>query len=317
MTRTALSTLSSLALAAAAMAAAVPAAAQSSVTLYGRVNVTAESVDANGVKTSQLVDNASRIGFKGVEDLGGGLKAGFVLEHRFGVDTGIANPTFWAGQSEVYLSGGFGMIRLGQFTSEAYFATADWIGWHNHDTGNSADALYAFLGRSSNKIAYRTPELVPGLTAEAAISLGEGGGRVRQYDGSVYYGSGPLSLGFGYQSADDDTQFAVRGAYELGDFTLGAYVQRHDADLAGKRTIWRIAGMYTMGASEFHANYGKAGEYSKVSGSDATQWTLAYNYNLSKRTKVYAWYSSVSDDLGVSAAGGDLKSLAVGVRHNW
>lgn len=291
--------------------------AQSSVTLYGRVNLSAESLDAGGVKTKQLVDNASRIGFKGVEDMGGGLKAGFVLEHRLGADTGLPAAAFWAGQSEVYLSGGFGTVRLGQFTSEAYFATADWIGWHNHDTGNSSDALYAFLGRSANKVAWRAPEFVAGLGMEVAISLGEGGGRVRQYDAAVNYNAGPLSLGAGYQSADDSTQFALRGSYAIGPAMLGAYVQRHDDATNGSRTIFRIAGMYTVGASEFHANIGKAGEYARLAGSDATQWTLAYNYNLSQRTKVYAWYSKVSDDAGVTAAGGDLSSLAVGVRHNW
>lgn len=291
--------------------------AQSSVTLYGRINLSAESLDAGGVKTKQLVDNASRLGFKGVEDMGGGLKAGFVLEHRFGADTGLPAATFWAGQSEVYLSGGFGTVRLGQFTSEAYFATADWIGWHNHDTGTSSDALYAFLGRSANKVAWRAPEFVAGLGVEVAISLGEGGGRVRQYDAAVNYNAGPLSLGAGYQSADDSTQFALRGSYAIGPAMLGAYVQRHDDATNGSRTIFRVAGMYTLGASEFHANIGKAGEYARLAGSDATQWTLAYNYNLSQRTKVYAWYSKVSDDAGVSAAGGDLSSLAVGVRHNW
>lgn len=291
--------------------------AQSSVTLYGRVNLSAESLDAGGVKTKQLVDNASRLGFKGVEDMGGGLKAGFVLEHRFGADTGLPAATFWAGQSEVYLSGGFGTVRLGQFTSEAYFATADWIGWHNHDTGTSSDALYAFLGRSANKVAWRAPEFVAGLGVEVAISLGEGGGRVRQYDAAVNYNAGPLSLGAGYQSADDSTQFALRGSYAIGPAMLGAYVQRHDDATNGSRTIFRVAGMYTLGASEFHANIGKAGEYARLAGSDATQWTLAYNYNLSQRTKVYAWYSKVSDDASVSAAGGDLSSLAVGVRHNW
>jgi len=300
-----------------AQAALGAAWAQSSVTLYGRINVTAESLDVGGVKTKQLVDNASRLGFKGVEDMGGGLKAGFVLEHRFGVDTGLPAATFWAGQSEVYLSGGFGTVRLGQFTSEAYFATADWIGWHNHDTGTSSDALYAFLGRSANKVAWRAPEFVAGLGMEVAISLGEGGGRVRQYDAAVNYNAGPLSLGAGYQSADDSTQFALRGSYELGPAMLGAYVQRHDDAVNGSRTIFRVAGMFTAGASEFHANIGKAGEYARLPGSDATQWTLAYNYNLSKRTKVYTWYSKVSDDAGVSAAGGDLSSLAVGVRHNW
>lgn len=300
-----------------AAAATSAAWAQSSVTLYGRVNVTAESIDLNGKKTKELVNNASRIGFKGTEDLGGGLKANFVLEHRFSIDTGLASSTFWGGQSEVNLSGGFGTLRLGQFTSEAYFATADWISFHNHDTGNSEDKLYAYLGRNANKVAYRTPEFVKGLTAEASMSAGEGGGRLRNWDGAINYAAGPLSLGFGYESANGSKQFALRGAYEMGSMLFGAYFQSHDDATFGKRTLWRLSGMFTAGASEFHANYGKAGEYDKLADSDASQFTLAYNYNLSKRTKVYGFYTKVDDKKGVSAFGSDFSSLAVGVRHNF
>ncbi len=298
--------------------AAASAWAQSSVTLYGRLNVTAESIDASGTKTKQLVDNASRLGFKGTEDMGGGLKANFILEHRFGADNGLPSPNgFWAGQSELNLSGGFGTVRLGRFSSDAYFATADWIGFHNHDTGNSSDGLYAYLGRDTNKVAYLSPELMKGLTAGASIALGEGGGRVRNYDGSINYAAGPLTLGFGYESANESTQFAVRAAYEMGAALFGAYLQSHDDATKGKRTIWRVAGMYTVGASEFHLSLGQAGEYDKVPDSDARQFVLAYNYNLSKRTKVYAFYSKVDDEAGVSAFGGDFSSLAVGLRHNF
>ncbi len=299
--------------------AAVGAAwAQSSVTLYGRLNVTAESIDANGVKTKQLVDNASRLGFKGTEDLGGGLKANFILEHRFGADNGLPSASgFWAGQSELNLSGGFGTVRLGRFSSDAYFATADWIGFHNHDTGNSSDGLYAYLGRDTNKVAYLSPEFVSGLTAGVSVSAGEGGGRVRTWDGSVNYASGPLALGFGYESANKSKQFAVRGSYDLGSALLGAYIQSHDDATLGKRLIWRVAGMVTMGASEFHASLGQAGEYDNLADSDARQFVLAYNYNLSKRTKLYGFYSKVDDEKGVSAFGGDFSTLGAGLRHNF
>jgi predicted porin len=292
--------------------------AQSSVTLYGRLNVTAENIDANGSKTKQLVDNASRLGFKGTEDLGGGLKANFILEHRFGADTGLPSPAgFWAGQSEVNLSGGFGTIRLGRFSSDAYFATADWVGFHNHDTGNSSDGLYAYLGRDTNKVAYLSPELMKGLTAGVSVAAGEGGGRVRTWDGSVNYSSGPLAMGFGYESANGSKQFAVRAAYELGSALVGGYIQSHDDATLGKRVIWRVAGMFTSGASEFHASLGQAGEYDKLNGSDARQFVLAYNYNLSKRSKVYGFYSKVDDEKGISAFGGDFSTLGVGVRHNF
>ena len=150
------------------------ALAQSSVTLYGRVNTSVEHQKNGDNKVvdgtvNGLFNNSSRFGFKGVEDLGGGLKAGFQLESGFSADTGASASTFFGRQSEVNLSGNFGMLRLGNFTAESYYATADYISMHNHDTGSSADALYydpvmyGALG-TKNKIAYRTPDL-GGFTA--------------------------------------------------------------------------------------------------------------------------------------------------------
>jgi predicted porin len=307
------------------------ALAQSSVTIYGRLNVSGEqqkNVTAVGT-VSALQNSASRIGFKGTEDLGGGLKAGFQIEHGFSPDTGAAAGTFWGRQSEVNLTGGFGMIRLGNFTSEAYFATADYISMHNHDTGTSEDKLYAYVGRNTNKIAYRTPEFVKGLTLEAAVSAGEGGGRERSYDLAANWNLGALQLGAGYEKNGSAKQFAVRALYEMGPVVLGAYFQ-DDTDGYGagfgSRKTYRVSAAYNVGASEFHVNYGMAGDYSKVRAStDATQMTLGYNYNLSKRTKVYAFYTKVDNSDAWSYFGATNRSgqaldpniFAVGVRHNF
>jgi predicted porin len=295
------------------------ALAQSSVTMYGRLNLTLENQKLNGVKNKGLFNNASRIGMKGTEDLGGGLKAGFQIEHGFNADTGAQSQSgFWARQSEVNLSGGFGMVRLGNFTSEAYYATADYISFHNHDTGSSADAFYADTRgfRQSDKIAYRTPAL-GNFTVEAAINARDTAADPdRTIDLAMNYGSGPLSIGAGYQKTGDARQFAVRGMYELGALTLGGYVQRDtDVYAAGNRTTLRLSGMYTMGNTELHANFGRAGDYSDVAGdSAATQYTLGVNQNLSKRTKVYGYLTKISDKGTIY---GDFQSLAVGVRHNF
>jgi predicted porin len=309
--------------------AAGTAMAQSSVNIYGRFNVTAESINRNDVKTKELVNNASRIGFKGTEDLGGDLKAGFVLEHGFNVDTGTPSGAFWGRQSEVNLSGRFGMLRAGNFTSEAYYATSDYIGLHNHETGDSSDALYAYIGRNVNKVAYRTPEFVKGLTAEASVSAGEGGGNARNYDFAINYGLGPLHLGFGYEKAAGDAkQFAVSALYEFGSFMVGGMVQRDTDGFGaglGNRTNVRLSGAYILGNSEFHLNVGKADDYSKLKNSAGTQFTVGYNYNLSKRTKVYAYYTAIDGDkVGLYTGGprangkdGEFSALAVGVRHNF
>jgi predicted porin len=300
--------------------------AQSNVTIYGRFNVTVERQQVgNGPNDLKMVNNSSRWGLKGSEDLGGGMKAGFQLESGFNVNNGAATQgsAFWARQSEVNLSSGsYGMIRLGNFTSEAYYATSDYVGMHNHETGTSSDAFYAYLGRNTGKVAYRTPNM-NGATFEAAITeAGTSPNRTQDY--ALNYDAGPLHLGAGYEkntpTNSDANQFAVRGLYELGSWVFGGYVQR-DKDGYGKglgsRTTLRLSTMYAMGSTEYHLNVGHAGEYSNVVGSNgksANQYTLGINQNLSKRTKVYGFFTKVNDS---GSTYGNFRSLAVGVRHNF
>ena len=319
------------------------ALAQSSVTIYGRVNTSIEQQKLGDNKVTGMFNNASRIGFKGVEDLGGGLKAGFQLEAGFGSDDG-SGPLNFGRQSEVNLSGNWGMVRLGNFTPESYYATADYISMHNHDTGSSADALYEYgIYGTANKIAYRTPEM-GGFWAEAAYQFGEKlsgatTGNKNAWDLAANYNNGPLGLGLGYSQASvvnagvdsKIQQVAVRGSYAIGALTLGAYYQYAKDTEAGnsaKRHAVRLAAMYTMGASEFHVNVGRANKWKPVDGTAATQWTLGYNYNLSKRTKVYTYYTRLNNGDNINYAtgavtglagnnGDNFSSFAVGVRHNF
>ena len=313
-----------------AVAGSTAAMAQSSVTLYGRVNTTVERQKVGDVSTTGLFNNSSRFGFKGTEDLGGGLKAGFQLESGFNSDTGASSSTFFGRQSEVNLSGGFGMVRLGNFTPESYYATADYVSMHNHDTGSSSDALYhdpVWFGNlgQANKISYRTPEF-GGFWAEAAVQLHEnnvtvGNQNKHGYDLAGNYASGPLALGAGYSQVGGAKQLGLRALYTLGQFTLGGYYQRNDQFSAGTRNNFRLAGAYNLGASEFHLNVGRANSWSNVADSAATQYTVGYNYNLSKRTKVYGYYTRVNNSAGadynVTKSGDDFSSFAVGVRHNF
>jgi predicted porin len=76
-----------------------------------------------------------------------------------------------------------------------------------------------------------------------------------------------------------------------------------------------------FGANELHLNVGRAGKMKNISDSSAMQYTLGYNYNLSKRTKLYAYYTRVDNKVGASymtgTAGDDFSSFALGVRHNF
>jgi predicted porin len=302
-----------IALVAALAAISASAFAQSSVILYGRINTTVESQKVNGGdRTVAVENNSSRIGLKGLEDLGGGLKASFMLEHGLDSDDGTQTSTaFWGREAWVQLAGSFGAVRLGNFTPESYYATADYVSMHNHDTGSSSDYLYDFTTyRSKNKIGYFTPT-INGFSGSASVSAGEGtAGEEKLYDLAANYDAGPMHLGAGYSKEGDSKQFAVRGLYELGAFTFGAYYQWSDNGYVAddKYKAARLSGMYTLGASEFHVNYGRA--------TNGDQFTLGYNYNLSKRTKIYAYYTD--RDLNRSASNqGEFNSLAAGIRHNF
>ena len=336
-----------IALAALAVMGATTAMAQSSVTLYGRINTTVEHQKLGDRSATGMVNNSSRWGVRGTEDLGGGLKAGFILESGFNSDTGAAAATFFGRQSELNLSGNFGMIRLGNFFPESYFASADYVSMHNHDTGPSSDALYQdpnWMGAvgatpagglgTGNKVAYRTPSM-GGFWAEGSVSMHEkaaGTANKNGYDLAANYAAGPLHLGAAYSNWNSNWQASLRGLYTFGAVTLGGYYQRNDETLMGSRNNFRLSAMYTMGASELHANVGRANSWSNLSSSAATQFTLGYNYNLSKRTKLYGYYTRVNNGNNASygygnslstsmttgqATGKDFSSFAVGVRHNF
>lgn len=319
------------------------AQAQGNVTIYGRLNVTAERQDNGNDTQTVLSNNASRIGFKGTEDIGNGLKAGFVLESGFDATNGTADNRFWGRESTVNLSSAqFGMVRLGNLTaSEAYFATADYVSMHNHDTGTSSDVFYALgfqlaTGKLTNGVAYTTPT-INGFRGDAQVGLRDGGAGEgdRRIALAANYDAGQLHLGAGYEQFNGIKSLAIRGLYEMGPWTFGGYIESdsgsadvdalNNALLAtdAKRTAFRASVMYVMGAGEFHANYGNAGEIGSQANTGADQYTLGYNYNLSKRTKVYGYYTAVKAD-GAAAAGlyspsgtTDFNSFAVGLRHNF
>ncbi|MFT7721460.1 MAG: porin [Roseateles sp.] len=307
-----------IALVAALAAVAAPAFAQSSVTLWGRINTTVESQKfGNNDRKVAVQNNGSRLGFKGVEDLGGGLKASFALEHGLDSDNGAATggTTFWNRGSWVQLEGAFGAVRLGKWFPGSYFATADYVSMHNHDTGTSADNLYGTKFTTNNKVSYFTPT-AGGFSAELGVAAGEGTAP-RAIDVAVNYDMGPLHAGFGYEKVDDYKQYAVRGLYELGAFTFGGYYQREEVKGFKSRDVGRLAAMYTVGQSEFHLNVGgtRAGGDGAFRFGGAKQYTAGYNYNLSKRTKVYGFYTKT--DYNAPRTSADFNSLAVGVRHNF
>ena len=192
-----------------AVAAALPAfaQAQSSITLYGvadvgieysndDANATAAGPGDSGVRLRDGTQTPSRFGVRGVEDLGGGLRAVFNIENRFSIDTGsttgganvdsLAGGTrFWNGIAIVGLEGGWGRLTFGRNYTPIFYAIQgndyssytfynNWAGF----TGNPNVASPVPGGtvqgpiRQDNQIQYRSPTF-GGLTLWAAYAPGE------------------------------------------------------------------------------------------------------------------------------------------------
>jgi predicted porin len=314
------------------------AMAETGFTFYGRANVSVESQKSGSVSETVMVDNASRIGVRANRDLADGMSVGAVLEAGTNLTSGSTKTDkLFAREASVALNGGFGQVKLGRMpASVAYFATADYVSNHNHDTGTSSDALYDFLatGKLSNAIGYASPKMGD-LKLEAQYGLKNGSGvgtsdtnNVSPVALAANYGAGPLQLGLGYESAQNPTttaavsasQVTARAFYGMGALGFGGYVQK-SSGTNFDRTAYRLSAMYTIGQNEFHVNFGSAGNRANLANTSAKQYTLGYNYNLDKQTKVYAFVTKVDEGKSASsdtATGyGDLRSIGGGIRYNF
>jgi predicted porin len=339
--------------AAVASAFAVPAFAQSippELQIYGRVNVSMERIETDNSANPALpnqsnyefVDNSSRVGLRYSKDLTAGLKAIFQIESNVGLDDG--GQTWSSRDSFAGLQGAFGTARLGRTIGPVYYATYDYISMHNHDTGTSSDALlnptiFGFQGFMDNTLWYTSPK-IGNFTVEGAFSLLQEtrppGGDQPRYIGLVgAYDAGPLHAAVSYANTKDSpalgqgsdaTAWTVGGAYDFKFMVLGALWEMAETEVPGTTVdsdYWRIAAMFPVGQHEFHVNYGLVDADGDRGGQ---QWTLGYNYNITKLTKVYAFYTMVdNDNAGTfgfrqstpATAGIEQSSIAVGIRHNF
>ncbi|CAL60465.1 putative porin [Herminiimonas arsenicoxydans] len=315
------------------------ASAQSSVTVYGIVDMGITSQDTgagandrlNGVTSGN--QSASRIGFKGTEDLGNGLKANFVLEQTIAADTGVLSQvdgkTAFNRFATVGLSGNFGAVNLGRQVSaikDAYDAI-DPFG----DGGTIAPISAIFFnaalkgdnGRISNSIKY-TSNSYSGFKFGAHYAFGEQAGRTgadSNYGLNLGYANGPLNVQFGYMSGDDSTAGApgfkpvknskdkmtfLGATYDFGVAKLhAAYGDSKNQPVAGN--VDNKYRNYMLGVS---AKVGAAGSIMasytvndtrtfggvKANDRDSKRAGIMYAHDLSKRTNLYAGYSHTSND---------------------
>jgi len=343
----------------------MPAMAQmpDGLQIYGRVNVTGERITVDDSSNTalqpnqsnyELVDNSSRIGLRYKRELVPGNSILFQIESRVNLTDG--GDVLSSRDSYIGLAGdSWGTIRLGRTIGPVYYATYDYISMHNHDTGTSSDALLAGTvvgnqGFMNNTIWYTSPKF-GGVTIDFAFSLlGEqrvdpGMDQPRHLGLVASYDAGPLHLAVSYANTENDadldpapgsttassaTAWTFGGAYDFKFMVLGALWEVAERDVFGAGSVdsdyWRIAAMFPFGQHELHINYGLV---DADNDAGAQQWTLGYNYNITKQTKVYAFYTTVeNDDNGnfvmggstntfIGVTGASYSSIAIGVRHNF
>ncbi|WDZ95804.1 porin [Herbaspirillum sp. WKF16] len=247
------------------------AQAQSSVTIYGIVDsgvvYTTKAVNAAGTGTGSKfgvnsgVLQSSRLGFKGTEDLGGGMNALFVLESGFKNDTGALDDskttnTLFRRKSLVGLSGNFGSVLLGRNTDYAdvissYTSVGDFFGVTGA-VGHNLDRLEG--SRSNNSVTYTTNSIA-GFTGNLMYGFGEQAGQTsagQAFNIGGKYDNGPLGLGINYYqskqgSTPADTNLLV-GTSGLGDPTQAG-------NTAFK--VLTLAASYQFGPARVYGNYSR------------------------------------------------------------
>lgn len=330
------------------------ASAQSSVTIYGVVDASVSSIDNGGAGRTVGLDSgnnaASRIGFKGVEDLGNGLKAEFVLENGFNVDDGTqAGDPGSGGFSRlayIGLNGGFGTVRLGRQNSQIKEAVTQFDVFGSSGIMNGVDYLNGgnVPERVSNQITWNSLNY-GGFSGRVGYRFGEVEDDTSANNGfgvQVGYANGPLNVQFGYDKqnttaldadglvipggADNDTKNAILGAtYDFGAFKLhGAYGQQKIDALDTKIKSGMIGASMPLGAGKIRAEYIKNSD--DRDDFDNNVFALGYTYAMSKRTTLYATYVRTdNDDLstmgvggaGEGTAGENSNGIAIGIQHNF
>ena len=314
------------------------ASAQSSVTLFGIVDLNAQYVKNDGaarrVSLSQDGLNSSRFGVRGTEDLGGGLKAGFWLEGALSADTGTADATkFWGRRSVVQLIGGFGEVRLGRDYTPTFWNQTNYDAFGTVGLGNSLNVAQLTSNtfvRADNSISYFLPAGIGGLFGQVMVAAGEGVPEGKYVGGRVGFGAGPFEVAAAYgqqntSSGDKHKTANVGGSYDFGVAKLMGYYNRDTlADL--KENRYSISGVVPIGQGEIHAGYDRSKGQDNTTGTSNTisKFAVGYVYNLSKRTALYSNVARLSNG-SLSAvsvgngpaptAGGKSTGAEFGVRH--
>jgi predicted porin len=331
------------------------ASAQSSVQLFGTLDVGAKYLKNSG-RSRQLSEstdgvNSSEVRLQGIEDLGGGLKAGFNIRSGFNPDTGTTGTKFWNRRSTVSLYSNMGELRLGRDYVPTFWNQAIFDPFGFNGIGSTGNVARYVQVRQDNMIGYYLPSNLGGWYGQFNVAAAEQGTTLdkagRYIGGQIGFRAGPFDVAFAASevrfnvaqaanagvgltavpAGEKVKTYNVGGSWDFGFLKLMGYYDRERLFNAHE-SRGEIGAVIPFGQSEVRVGYDR----SKFSGSGITTTTLdnikaTYQYNLSKRTAMYGTIARLSNKDGTivslpgafsgltPTAGGSSKGLELGVRH--
>ena len=322
----------------AALAFVGVASAQSSVTLFGVVDADVAHFSQNGISKTMLTSSGntgSQLGFRGTEDLGGGMSANFWLEgtlvNNTGSGLGADGGFAFNRRSTVSLAGNFGEIRLGRdytpsfinhYVFDPFFLSGPGAG-SNITLGGGANGAAgenaATAVRANNSIQYLwgfKPNAIAAIgsgvyaqlmyafagNVSGAAALGEYAG------GRLGYANGPANVAISYaqskgtpyaidvgQGYSTYKEFNLGGSYAFSVGKLVAHVGTNNSDVAGTKYTHWGVGAMINAGSGYIPISYNAIKQDNGTSDGASQVAVGYVYNLSKRTALYAAVSHISN----------------------
>lgn len=293
--------------------------AQSNVTIYGRADYgfMKRGLNDGGV---QGVENkhefasglqaGSRIGFKGAEDLGNGLKA--IFEYEFGIGADVNTGINSTRHAYVGLTGGFGTIVGGRLDGVRYGIFNKYDAFGGGNIGNFTQ-MTTQVDRADNAVAYISPTFA-GFNAVLAYSTNIGGQEAVDNEGDgvlntvmVGYNNGPISVSADWErvsfneasAADKITVMTLGASYDFGVVKLAALIdnlEQENRDGAGTVAdvdSWFVSASAPIGKFVAKATYGQTEDDEAFGNNKSKKFGIGGDYNLSKRTKIYASYGNI------------------------
>ena len=326
------------------------AVSQADVNIYGKVHVSLDSLDSGGSDSGAnaasglfLSSNSSRIGFKGSEDLGDGLKAMWQVEGTVGIADG--GGQFATRNSFVGVSGGFGSVLLGRHDTpfKTVGRKVDFFGDQIGDSRNLiSGANPGFDLRPNDVLAYHSPNW-SGFKLDVALVVEDGTVDASAFSVSGMYKTDAFMVGAAMENhgegltagADSDSGMRIVGSFKAGPAKINALYQTlSDVGGVAGNDITNIG----IGAGFKMGNGTIKGQYymldSDAADSNASMIALGHDHKLSKMTSVYAAYAQTDNDANVyysafggghsaspagatSANGDDPSGLSFGVVHKF